>query len=89
MLIISPSAIVKGTKHPNAAKLFMEFLMSTEAVGDQRQAFRHPVCGPKGVKAAPGRQADRARSRSSGRPMDEIDKGIPEVIEQWRDTFGN
>src|SRR5204863_7147373 len=31
VLIIAPSAVVKGTKHPNAAKLFMEYLNSVEA----------------------------------------------------------
>ena len=31
VLIIAPSAIMKGTKHPNAARLFMEYLLSVEA----------------------------------------------------------
>ena len=87
MLIIAPSAIVKGTKHPNAAKLFMEYLYSIEASRDRRQALHH-------ADAARGAGAPRARSRSTEvktiRPtVEEIDKGIPEVIEQWRDTFGN
>src|SRR5215213_282462 len=31
VLIIAPSGIPKGVKHPNAAKLFMEYLLSVEA----------------------------------------------------------
>ena len=31
VLIIAPSGIMKGVKHPNAAKLFMEYLLSVEA----------------------------------------------------------
>ena len=43
MLIISPSAIVKGTKHPNAAKLFMEFLDSIEASQIDVKHFAMPM----------------------------------------------
>ena len=57
VLIIAPSAIIKGTKHPNAAKLFMEYLNSIEAATDQRQALRHPAAS--GSAAAAGRQADQ------------------------------
>ena len=31
VLIIAPSGIMKGVKHPNAAKLFMEYLLTPEA----------------------------------------------------------
>ena len=31
VIIVAPSAIIKGCKHPNAAKLFMEFMMSPQA----------------------------------------------------------
>jgi iron(III) transport system substrate-binding protein len=86
VLIIAPSAIMKGTKHPNAAKLFMEFLYSVEAAKINAKHFGIPL-RPE-VPAPPG--AKPISEIKTVRPTAaEIDKGIPEVIEQWRDTFGN
>jgi iron(III) transport system substrate-binding protein len=86
VLIIAPSAIMKGTKHPNAAKLFMEYLYSIEAAKINAKHFGIPL-RPE-VPAPPG--AKPISEVKTVRPSaEEIDKGIPEVIEQWRDTFGN
>ena len=86
VLVIAPSAIMKGTKHLNAAKLFMEYLDSVEAARINAKHFAIPLRAE--VPAPPG-----------GRPISELktirpsvaeaEKGIPDVIEQWRDTFGN
>jgi iron(III) transport system substrate-binding protein len=82
VIVVSPSAIMKDAPHPNAAKLFMEYL-----------------CGPvhAEVMAAAGRAPVRPTSQGSGLPTskilrpttEQIVKGIPDVIEQWRDLFGN
>lgn len=82
VIVVAPSAIMINAPHPNAAKLFMEFL-----------------CGPHHaeVMAAAGRVPIRPTSQGSGSPngkilrptTQQIVKGIPEVIEQWRDLFGN
>jgi iron(III) transport system substrate-binding protein len=86
VLIIAPSAIVKGTKHPNAAKLFMEYLNSVEASKINTKHFAVPL-RPE-VPAPPG--AKPVGEVKTVRPtIAEIDKGVPEVIEQWRDTYGN
>jgi len=86
VLIIAPSAIMKGTKHPNAAKLFMEYLYSVEAAKINAKHFAIPL-RPE-VPSPPG--AKPVGEIKTIRPtVAEIDKGIPEVIEQWRDTFGN
>ena len=86
VLIISPSAIVKGTKHPNAAKLFMEFLYSIEASQIDVKHFTVPMR----PEVKPGEGARSVTEVKTVKPtVAEIDKGIPEVIEQWRDTFGN
>lgn len=86
ILIIAPSAIMKGTKHPNAAKLFMEYLYSVEAAKINAKHFGIPL-RPE-VPAPPG--AKPISEVKTVRPtVEEISKGIPEVIEQWRDTFGN
>jgi iron(III) transport system substrate-binding protein len=86
VLIIAPSAIVKGTKHPHAARLFMEYLDSVEAAKINAKHFAIPL-RPE-VSPAPG--AKPFTEVKTIRPsVAEIDKGIPDVIEQWRDTFGN
>jgi iron(III) transport system substrate-binding protein len=86
VLIIAPSAIIKGTKHLNAAKLFMEYLNSIDAAKINAKHFAIPL-RPE-VPPSPG--AKPVSEIKTIRPtVAEIDKGIPEVIEQWRDTFGN
>lgn len=86
VLIIAPSAIMKGSKHPNAAKLFMEYLYSVEAAKINAKHFGIPlrpeVPAPAGAKPI-------SEVKTIRPTVAEIDKGIPEVIEQWRDTFGN
>ncbi len=86
VLIIAPSAIMKGAKHPNAARLFMEYLHSIEAAKINARHFAIPL-RPE-VPSPPG--AKSISEIKTIRPtVAEIDKGIAEVIEQWRETFGN
>jgi iron(III) transport system substrate-binding protein len=85
VLIIAPSGIMKGVKHPNAARLFMEYLLSPPAskvwVEHFNESIRPEVKATAGAKSA----ADVKTIRPT---VEEIAKGIPEVIKQWRDTFG-
>ncbi len=85
VLIIAPSGIPKGVKHPNAAKLFMEYLLSVEAskiwVEHFNESMRPEIKSLNGAKSA----ADVKTIRPT---VDEIVNGIPAVIKQWRDTFG-
>jgi iron(III) transport system substrate-binding protein len=85
VLILAPSGIMKGVKHPNAARLFMEFLMSIDAskiwVQHFNETMRAEVSPVAGVKSAKDVKTIRPT-------VEEISKGIPEVIKQWRDTFG-
>ena len=86
VLIIAPSAIMKGTKHPNAAKLFMEYLYSVEASEIDVKHFTVPM-RPE-VKVAKGEKpVDQVKQFHP--TNEQINKGIPEAIEDWRDTFGN
>jgi len=86
VLIIAPSAIMKGTRHPNAAKLFMEYLDSVEAAKINAKHFGIPLRPevPPPLGAKPLDEIKTIRPSVA-----EIEKGIPDVIEQWRDTFGN
>jgi iron(III) transport system substrate-binding protein len=85
LLMVSPSGIPKNAPSPNAAKLYMEFLLSKEA--GEVQVQTHSLSVVKGVKPAPG--AKPLEAIKVVRPSEEeIAKGIPEVKEKFRDTFG-
>ena len=86
ILMVSPSAIMKNAPRPNAAKLFVEFLLGPEysrvLVKNRGIPMRSDVDPPQGLK--------RLDEIKVVRPTDqEIVAGIPEVIEDWRDVFGN
>ena len=85
VLLVSPSAIMANAPHPNAARLFMEFMLGEEhakiSVEKRNESLRPEVKPLAGAK--PLEEAKVIRLSVA-----EISKGIPEVIEQWRDTFG-
>jgi iron(III) transport system substrate-binding protein len=85
VLIIAPSGIMKGCKHANSARLFMEFLLSEGAsriwVDHFNETIRPEVQAPKGAKSAKD-------VKTIHPTVEQITKGIPEVIKQWRETFG-
>lgn len=84
-LCLGPSSVMASAPHPNAARLYMEWLMSDD--------FSKLSVANHGDPVHPG-----LALTSGQRPLDqvpllsltvgEIAKGIPEIIEQWRDTFG-
>jgi iron(III) transport system substrate-binding protein len=85
LLMVSMTGIPKNAPSPNAAKLFIEFLLSKEAAEVQVKDRAQSVI--KGVRPLPGGKAmDEIKLL---RPSeDEIAKGIPAVKEKFRDTFG-
>jgi iron(III) transport system substrate-binding protein len=85
ILMVSPSGIVANAPHPNAARLFMEFLLGEEIARLSVDQGMEPM-RPE-VKPRPGSRSilDVKVLRPT---IEEVEKGIPEVIEQWRDTFG-
>ena len=86
LLMISPSAVVANAPHPNAARLFLEFLLGVEHAEILVRNHREPVR----PEAKPPERAKTPGHIKVLRPtVDEIAKVIPEVIEQWRDTFGS
>ncbi len=86
VLIVAPSCIVKGAKSPNAARLLVEYLSSPAASEHSVQSFFG-----ESIHAS-------VKSREGGKPLAEIKtmiappeqllKGLPEVKDKWRDTFG-
>ena len=84
VIIVAPSAIIKGAKHPNAAKLFMEFMMSpraSEIAASRFQDGLYTAIKPKGGKPL------SEIKKLIAKPADLL-KGVPEIKENWRDTFG-
>ena len=85
LLMVSQTGIPKNAPAPNAAKLFVEFLLDKEAA--EVQVKNHALSVIQGIKPAPG--AKPLEQIKVIRPTEEeIAKGIPEVKEQFRDTFG-
>src|SRR6202165_2829727 len=84
VLIIASSGIMKGCKHPNAARLYMEFLLSPGAsqiwVDHFNETIRPEVSPAEGAKSAKDLKIIRPT-------VAEITKGVPEVIKQWREKL--
>jgi len=85
LLMIAPSGILKNAPAPNAAKLFVEFLLGKDAGDIMVKQQQDPV--NKLVKSLPGAKT-LAEIKTIRPTYEEILKGIPEVKEQFRDTFG-
>jgi iron(III) transport system substrate-binding protein len=86
LLCVGPSAILAKAPRPNAARLFLEWLFSA----DYAQACAEWHLEPVRADAPPMKGTKRIGDfKSLALSTAEIAKGIPEVIEQWRDTFGN
>jgi iron(III) transport system substrate-binding protein len=86
VVVVFPSAIPARAPHPEAAKVFLEWLLS-EAVSkriaaDGSDPIRASVPPRPGV---PPLEAGKVIQLS----VAEIRKGVPEIIEKWRDTFGS
>jgi iron(III) transport system substrate-binding protein len=84
VVVPSPSSIQKNAPHPNAARLFMEFATGPDYFRVTRTFFneslRADVPPPEGAKAL-----DQVKVIMP--TPEEVETGIPEVKEQWRDTF--
>ncbi len=85
-LCVTPSAIPANAPHPNAARLFMEWLLSEPYSKTVSSDGSEPL-----LIGVPTRPDEPPLSSLKVIPLTvaEIRKGIPEVVEAWRDTFGN
>ena len=84
MLCIGPSGVLANAPHPSAARLFMNWLLGRECAQVMADNFQTPVRDdvPPKAGAKPLTEVKLLRLTT-----EEIGKGVPEVIEQWRDTF--
>lgn len=81
----SPSGIVATSIHPNAARLFVEFLLGKESAAITASEFTVPV--RTDVTPAPGIHPLGTLKGITKNPS-ELNEKLPELIERWRDTFG-
>lgn len=86
LLCVGSSAVLAQAPRPNAARLFLEWLLSADYARACVQWHLEPVRADAPLMPGTKRLADLKLLRLT---TEEIAKGIPEVIEQWRDTFGN
>lgn len=85
LLMVPPTGIPKNAPAPNAGKLFVEFLLDQEAAEVHVKNHILPVI--KGIKPAAG--AKPLEEIKVVRPTEEeINKGIPEIKEKFRELFG-
>ncbi|MGE0223654.1 MAG: ABC transporter substrate-binding protein [Acetobacteraceae bacterium] len=86
LLCVGPSAVLAAAPHPNAGRLFLEWLLSRDYAEACAEWFLEPVR----ADAPPIKGAKRlSEIKTVTMTGPEIAKNLPEAIEQWRDTFGN
>ena len=86
ILCIGPAAVMANGPHPNAGRLFMEYLLSQEFAQFLADNRVDPVRA--GAKIKPGAKPIEELKLIT-QTTAQIAKGVPEIIEQWRDTFGS
>jgi len=84
ILIVSPVGILKDAPHPNAARLFESFYYTREYSQALGKTFNYPlrddVPPPSGVSLG--------RVKWYRNKAERLDKGVPDAIAKWRETFG-
>jgi iron(III) transport system substrate-binding protein len=84
VLIVAPSAVIKGCKRPNAAKLFLEFMTSADASKISVAAYGESLHAS--VPSKSKKQLSEVKTLIADPQA--LLKGVPELKEKWRDTFG-
>ena len=85
LLCYGPSAVLASAPHPNAARLFLEWLLSSDYAAACAKWHLEPVRADAPLMTGTKRLSEIKTIRFT--PA-EIAKGVPEIIESWRDTFG-
>jgi len=87
VLVASPSAIMADSRHPNAARLFMEWLIGSDDVVELGRAeFGIPL--RTGLKPPGGLPALGELKNQLAPTPRQMRDDLPEVVELWKDAFG-
>jgi iron(III) transport system substrate-binding protein len=85
VVVIGPVGILNTTTRPNAAKLFMNFLMSKEYSELAARVFEQPIRTDVKVRGS--------RTVSQMNPViptpNQLDAGLPDIRRRWRTLFGS
>jgi len=85
VIVPAPSGAIREAKNPNGAKLFMEFMTGPAYSTTVRKFFaeslRTDVPPPDGAEPL-----DKIKLLMASN--EEVEKGVPEIREEWRDIFG-
>ena len=85
LMVPAPTGVIRSSERPNAAKLFMEFMTGPAYSRTVREYFaeslRSDVPPPSGARAL-----DQITFITA--TEEEVEKGVPEIRELWRDIFG-
>ena len=84
VVIVSPSAVMTAAAHPNAGRLFLEFLLGETNARILAEVRRIPV--RIGAPDRPGNPLEGVKTIRL--TTAEIVRDMQDCIEQWRDTFG-
>ena len=84
VLITSPVAVMKDAPHPNAGRLFMNFMYSREYSDALVKSYNYPL--RTDVPSANGVKLDKIRWYRN--KVARLESGIPEVVARWRELFG-
>lgn len=85
LLVVTYSGVMKGAPHPNAAKLFMDFLLGPEFadinIGEGRHSFNPNAPSTPGLKTL-------SEVPVGGLTIEQINNDMPQAVEKWRQIFG-
>jgi len=85
VVVVCTVGILKNAPHPNASKLFLNFLMSKEYSELLTTFYEQPLRGD--VKLQGAKPASEIKVIIP--TPQEIEKGLPDIIKKWRNTFGS
>ncbi len=86
VVVLNATAVLANAPHPNAARLFLEWLLDREHAEIIKAYGREPI--RPDVGAAPGVKP-LSEIKIIRQSPEELAEGIPVAIEHWRDIFGN
>jgi iron(III) transport system substrate-binding protein len=86
VMCVTPSGIPAHAPHPNAARLFLDWMLGPEYNRLLARDGGDPIIA--GVDPRPG-MPPLSSVKVIPLTIAEIRKGIPEIIDSWRDTFGS
>jgi iron(III) transport system substrate-binding protein len=86
MLLVGPSGVLKGARHPNAAKLFINYLLSGEAAKVIVAEYEQSVC----ADAPPPPSGPALKdTKTVSVPAEDAMRDISGLREKWKELFAN